>query len=376
MRQTAFAIFFGALVAASLPAADQQLLNMVMPDAKIVAGINVDSARNSPFGSFLLAQLPATDPSFQKFVNISGFNPRTDLQEILVATVGQGTAPVDGAAVVAGAGGQTEPKHATAPPVRGLFMARGNFQVDKISVMATTEGKQNIQTYNGVTLISDPKDAHAAAVAFIGNNFMVAGDLASVKAAVDRRTGANSIDPQLTTKVNSLSASQDAWAVSIAPLTSLSAGAATDPTLQGALGGDIFKKITQTSGGIKFGSQIEMTTELVALDEKNASALGDVVKFLAGMASMNSGPAKGAPPVIMTLLQSLNVQTQGTTVNVTVSAPEDQVKACSTLCKETSSTPARKSSLPGRYSGRFSNDSSVIPPRRPVQHSGRLFSIR
>src|SRR4051794_37000623 len=81
------------LAAAALPAADQQLLNMVMPDAKIVAGINVDSARNSPFGSFLLAQLPASDPEFQRFIDASGFNPRTDLQEILIATVGDSATP-------------------------------------------------------------------------------------------------------------------------------------------------------------------------------------------------------------------------------------------------------------------------------------------
>ena len=54
MRQTAFAGLLVLLIlAGSLPAADQQLVNMVMPDAKVVAGINVDSARNSPFGTFL-----------------------------------------------------------------------------------------------------------------------------------------------------------------------------------------------------------------------------------------------------------------------------------------------------------------------------------
>jgi hypothetical protein len=172
----------------------------------------------------------------------------------------------------------------------------------------------------------DPKDASASAMAFVGPNVMVAGDLQSVKAAVDRRTQANNLDPQLTLKVNTLSASQDAWAVSIAPLSSLNAGAATDPTLQGALGGDLFKKITQTSGGIKFGALIQLTTEMVAMDEKNATALGDVMRFLVGMVTMNSGAAKGAPPALMAILQSMNVQTQGNIVNVTLSAPEDQLE--------------------------------------------------
>src|SRR5262245_48421085 len=52
----------------SLSAADPQLVNMVMPDAKVVAGINVDSARNSPFGTFLLRQASGNNAELQKFV--------------------------------------------------------------------------------------------------------------------------------------------------------------------------------------------------------------------------------------------------------------------------------------------------------------------
>jgi hypothetical protein len=319
MRQT-FALVFGSLLAVSLPAADQQLVNMLMPDAKIIAGINVDSARNSQFGTFILSQLPASDPGFQKIVDATGFNLRTDLQEILMATSATPTTPSDrGASTPVG-------KVASPPRMKGLILARGNFNIEKISALAKTDGKQGLQTYNGATLIADRKDASASAMAFLGPNILVAGDLQMVKAAIDRRTQANTLDPQLITKVNSLSASQDAWAVSIAPLSSLNSGSGADPMLQGALGGDIFKKITETSSGIKFGSLIQLTTELVAMDEKNATALGDVLKFLAGMVAMNAGSPKGAPSVLVTILQSLNVQTEGNVVNVTISAREDQIE--------------------------------------------------
>ena len=321
MRQTAFALVLGSILSATLPAADQQLLNMVMPDAKIIAGINVDSARNSPLGSFLLSQLPASDPGFQKFVDASGFNPRTDLQELLVATTGA-PATTPGAATT----GAVE----FAGQLKGLIMARGNFNVDKISALAQMDGKQRIQTYSGATLISDPKDKSASGAALLGSNILIAGDLAMVKAALDRRTQVNTLDPELVSKVNSLSASQDAWGVSIAPMSSLNPGAGAsagvNPMMQGALGGDMFKKITETSGGIKFGSQIQFTTEMVAMDEKNATALGDVVKFLVGMVTMNSGAPKSAPPVLMSILQSMTVQTQGKVVSITMSAPEDQVE--------------------------------------------------
>jgi hypothetical protein len=307
MRQTAFALILGSFLAVGLPAADQQLVNMVMPDAKVVAGINVTSARNSPFGTFLLRQMSANNAQVEKFVAVSGFNPQTDLDEVLVATPETPAAP-------------------GTPNVHGLVLARGTFNVEKISALVKMDGKQQIEEYNGATLISDPKNATSSAMAFIGPNIAVAGDVASVKAALDRRSQANSLDPQLSTKVNSLSTSQDAWAVSIAPLSSLNSGPAADPALKGALNGDLFKKITQSSGGIKFGEQVQLSSEMVAMDEKNATALGDVVRFLVGMATMNAGSAKGAPPAIITLLQTLSVQTQGNVVSLTVSVPEDQVE--------------------------------------------------
>jgi hypothetical protein len=321
MQKTAYALILSFFLAMSLSAADPQLLNMVMPDAKIVAGINVDTARNSPFGTFLLRQAADGNAELQKFVSASGFNPQTDLSEILMATPGGSAGPSDVGTAVAGA--------ATAAGMasRGLIVARGNFNVEKISKLAKTEGKQNIRTYNGATLISDPNSIKASAMAIIGTNYAVMGDLATVKAALDRRNQPSTLDPQITLKVNALSNSQDAWAVSIAPLSSLNSGPASDPTIQGALNGDLFKKITETSGGIKFGANVQLSTEMVAMDEKNATALGDVVRFLVGMATMNSGGAKGAPPVLMTVLQGMTIQTQGNVVNVTVSAPEDQIES-------------------------------------------------
>ena len=325
MRPTAFLIA-PLFLALNLPAADQQLVNMVMPDAKVVAGINVDSARNSPFGTFILRQASGNSAELHKFVDLTGFNPQTDLQEILVATPGAAATASEETSSSAPGPAEVNGVLAAAAPVHGLLLARGNFNVEKITTLAKTDGKQHVETYKDATLISDPKHGRASAMAFIGQHIAVAGDLASVKAAVDRRNQVNSLDPQLTAKMNSLSSSQDAWAVSIAPLSSLKPGPATDPTLQGALGGELFKKITETSGGIKFGSQIQLFTEMVAMDEKNATALGDVVRFLVGMATMNAGNGKGAPPAIVSLLQTLSVQTEGNVVNVSVSAPEEQIE--------------------------------------------------
>ena len=334
MRRTALAIIFGSLLAINLPAADQQLVNMIMPDAKMVAGINVFSVRSSPFGLFVLKQTTGSAAELQKFIDATGFNPQTDLDEILVATAGMPVRPADTQA--AGQPGASAPApqaqlaaggSMTTPDMHGLILARGHFNVEKLSAFSKTEGKQNVQKYREATLISDPKNQVASAMAIIGDNIVVAGDLVSVKAALDRRSLANTLEPQLASKVTSLSTSQDAWAVSFVPFSSMGGGPSADPTIQGAFNGDLFKKITSTSGGIKFGPEILLSTEMVAADEKNASALGDVVRFLAGMASMNAGTSKGAPAGVVALLQGLTVKSEGNVVNLTVTVPEEQLES-------------------------------------------------
>src|SRR3954454_4643447 len=80
------------LFAGLLPAtaADPQLLSLVMPDAKVVAGVNVDQAKTSPFGQYVLSQMQLQDTEFQKLVMLTGFDPTRDVHELLVATNGTG----------------------------------------------------------------------------------------------------------------------------------------------------------------------------------------------------------------------------------------------------------------------------------------------
>ncbi|MDQ1471264.1 MAG: hypothetical protein QOJ99_2744, partial [Bryobacterales bacterium] len=76
------------LLSASAFAADQQLLNLVMPDAQIMAGANVTTAKISPFGQYLLTQIGANDKGLQDFITKTGFDPRQDVTEILAASTG------------------------------------------------------------------------------------------------------------------------------------------------------------------------------------------------------------------------------------------------------------------------------------------------
>src|ERR1700681_827461 len=106
-----------ALIQSMAFAADPSLLSLVMPDAKVIAGARVDQAKTSPFGMYVLTHLQLDDPDFQKFVAVTGFDPRRDVRELLVASNSA----------------QYDPSH-------WLVLAKGTFNPERIEGVAQANG--------------------------------------------------------------------------------------------------------------------------------------------------------------------------------------------------------------------------------------------
>ncbi len=291
MRPTAFLSAF-LLSAALLPAADAVLLNMVMPDTKLLVDVNVAKAENSPFGQFILQSMPKD--GFSQFTAASGFDPRTDLTEVLAANNGT--------------------------KKTGLILARGRFNAAQLGSAAVTMAGFTTSVYNGAQLLTPAKaggDVMAIVLDSTPATIALMGDEASVKAALDRRTGKNPLNPALAAKVTEY-AGADAWSVSLVPLANLGAAGVASP-LGAGMQGELLKKVTETSAGITFSSPIQISGEAVADTPQDAASLGDIAKFLAGMIQNSSGPA-GNP--MSTLLQSLTVSTNQNTVKIALSIGE------------------------------------------------------
>jgi len=79
--------FFALLVVqVAAFAADPGLLSLVMPDAKVIAGLQVDQAKTSQFGQYVLSHMQPDDANFKKFMADTGFDPRRDVGEIVMAS--------------------------------------------------------------------------------------------------------------------------------------------------------------------------------------------------------------------------------------------------------------------------------------------------
>jgi len=311
MKLRYLAVFLLGAMATVASAADSQLLKLVMPDARVVSGVDVDHIKTTPFGQFFLSQF-LVDSGFKELVDATGFDPRRDVHEVVMAS------PAD-------------PAKKTA-----VLIVRGSFDTARLLTLIQSSGLK-VENYHGVPILSNTGGA-AHATAFLENSVLVAGDIESVKGAIDRRAADSSLAPDLSAKIGQTSVGQDAWMVSIAPVSSFAA-VAPDRNVRGALQGDAFKSIEQSSGSVRFGNVIEINGELIARTPADATSLADVMKFLAGMVQMNATSGQAAQ--FAALLRNLTVTAQSNAVKFSVMIPEVDFETVLRLAstRTTSRTP-------------------------------------
>ena len=294
------ALALALMLASGLAAADSALLNLIMPEARTVAGIDVERAKGSAFGQFVLTQMQNENRDLDKFSLMSGFDPRRDLREIVVASLG---GPEKG-------------------PDKGLIVARGTFDVSRIVAAIKTQHAQTEQ-FMGVELLSGV-DHHEGAIAFLDSTTAVMGTIDNVKGAIQRRRAGTVLDPRIAQKIQQISSRHDLWVSTTMPVSSF-AERMPDRTVGGAMKGDVLKGIEQASGGLRFGAaNVEISGEAVARTDKDATALADVVRFLANMVQMNSENKRAGE--FAAILETLDLKTEANVIKFSISVPEDQIE--------------------------------------------------
>ncbi len=285
-------------------AADPTLLQMVMPDSQVVAGLQVTQAKGSLFGQYVLSHLSLNDTKLQQFTAETGFDPTQDVTEIVIASNWKPNTPAN----------------------RWLVLADGTFNVSKITTAAQANGAAPT-TYKGVNLVTHAAASSSqvtTALAFIGTSTALAGDIASVEAAIDRKQSNTPADSTVFTKAQQVSATNDFWFVTLLPLSNFS-GSIPDSNLSGAMQGNLFAAINQASGGVRFGDTVTISAEAVTRSEKDAQALVDVVRFFAGLVQLNKQNNATAGQVA-TLLDTLQTSTAGNTTTISLAIPEQQLE--------------------------------------------------
>jgi hypothetical protein len=290
--------FLLALTAASacLLAADPALVRMIPPEAAFVAGVRADQVRNSRFGQTILDQLKREEVSLNRFIEATGFDPRIDLNELIIAS---NDAKKKG---------------------NGLALARGRFNAGRIQSFARAEGGQSSQ-FLGVDVLT--MSGKNGAVAILDPSIAVAGDEESVKAAIQRhrQAGPASLEARMLARITELSATYDAWLVS--PGIPQLAGNIGDPQMAGAMRGNLAQSVESVVGGLRFApGTVELMAEAGMRSEKDAAAMVDVVRFLAGLLQLNSGNDPRAAELTK-MLDRMQLSSSGNVFRMQLTVPDD-----------------------------------------------------
>ena len=283
-------------------AADSSLLQFVMPDAQVVAGLQVDSAKGSAFGQYVLSHLSVNDTKLEEFTAETGFDPRHDVSEIVVASNWKSNTPDN----------------------RWIVAAHGTFNISKITSTAVASGGV-LAPYQGVNVVTLPASSNlqfATGIAFLNSSLALVGDVNSLQAAIDHNKNNTPADASIVTKAQGVSSGKDFWFVSLVPLSNFSASV---PDPSGAMKGNLLAAINQASGGIRFGDTVTITAEAVTRSEKDAQALVDVVKFFASLIQLNRQQNATAGQVA-TLLDTLKTSTSGNITSISIAIPEPQLE--------------------------------------------------
>lgn len=297
-----YSIAFSLAAAAATAAAgvSPSLLNLVMPDATVVSGMNVAQSVTSPFGQYILSQMQSNDAGFLQFITSTGFDPRKDLLEVLAAT----------------------PANSSSTSHSGLILGRGVFQPAMIIGAATQEGG-TVTNYRGFSLIGPPTNQTGDnfALAFLDGATAAMGDVTSVKSVIDRKLSASTFTGPLAQSAIAVSASNSAWFATTTPLSDFMS--TKQSNLNGIAQSPLLQSVQQASGGVQFGTAgITLSADAVTASPQNAQALVDVLKFFVSMIAGNAN----APANVTSIATSAQFTVNGSTAHISLMLAENQAE--------------------------------------------------
>ncbi len=310
MRQLlALSVLAAAAGTSAFASVDTALLNLVPPDTKVVGFVDVAQARNSQFGQFFLNRIDHEDEHFRQFVTETGFDPRRDLQDFLVAATTTGSSSDS----------------------RFAILARGVFNPARIEAASKSRGGV-IQSYQGVELIVSKQERQSTAVAFLDPKTAVMADVATLKTIIANRGTATTLDPALSGEIDRVAAENDAWFVSTSSGVDLAAR--VDSELKEHLNQThALQSILEASGGIRFGSSVTVSLDAKTRSPQDATSLADVARFLTSMLQTQRQNDPRAA-IIASALDKMVLDTNGNSMHLSFSISEKNLEQLAELGPE------------------------------------------
>lgn len=293
---------------------------LVFPaDARYVMGFDVKRFASSEFYSRFGAQRGMRPEALAELEEKTGLNPERDIDQIVIAGVGD----------VRGG-------------VPGLALVTGRFDSYKLGRALETEGKVRGYTHEGVTLYAIREDgASAAALAFLDSDSLLFGQKSRVEAAVVSRSRGEAPlrqNARLLALVERAAPGATFW---MAGDQSLLAGMPASIPAPGAGGEGATVQLPALQSLLVSGDldpQVSLDVTGEAKDELAAKSLADVVRGFVALMSLQAQQK----PELAQLAAAFSVATEQNRVLVTARVPYAVLDALSARAqKEKAPAPAK-----------------------------------
>ncbi len=272
-----FSLALLLLSAATAGAADDEALGLLPPHARIVFGMHVRGVLDSTLAQSLATEIQGATADWQKIISLGGFDLLHDLDEVLLASTGEGKeAPV-------------------------LLIVRGKF--DKARLTATASPYHDVPIVNG--------EQKAGAYAILDDSTLLAGDVEEVKAAIDRRGASSALDPALTTRIADYRRRYDLWGVADTP-------AALAHRISGAGANQSLDSIDRFQFGLGLQHGLEMAAEVHARTGEDARQLASSLRLVEAMMKASQPKSSSA---------RLTIEMQEATLKIAFAISEEELKA-------------------------------------------------
>jgi hypothetical protein len=264
--------FFVCLAATrAFAAADSALPDFLPAETKAVIGIQVRSIVSSPLAQGITPDLKAAGSDWLKLVSLAGFDPSRDIEEVLIASTGEGqNAPV-------------------------LAVARGSFDLARFSA--------NAKPYHGVPVSLSGKGS-VSVMAMLDASTVILGDLPLVRAAIDRRGSGARLDPALAAAAALLRDRYEIWGLGDRPGVLVPKNAQPDG----------LDSIDRFQFGISVSHGLELAAEIHAASAKDAEKLTASVRLIEAMLKAQQPSAK------------LDIRAENGTLKLSLAIPEEELK--------------------------------------------------
>ena len=281
--------------APEIPAIDLDLVKMVPQDAVMLAGTRMAEVRTTE--AYKLFGQNADTPALDRFSRDTGFDPRKDIRELLVASDGKDT----------------------------VFLARGSFAVTNL-----TEPDATKSIYRGQTLITHGQWS----AAFLDATTVAAGATRAVQSAIDRRRqGGGGIPAAIAERMKTIPKDSQMWIVTLGLSPAVEKAIPERGNLSNLR--RLLMSVDSATAGMNLRSGAAVIAEAVCRTDADAKFMHDAFRGLVGMGRLT---VPDNEPEMLKFYDAIQISLHERTVRVQASIPMEVLQKLAARMKPMTAT--------------------------------------